>query len=164
MAPLVYFSGSISGGRDDLDHYRGLVAGLERRGVEVLAGQVTNDAIGSAGESLSPEAVFERDLAWLERVARSGGALVAEVTAPSHGVGYEIAAARYLYDIPVIALFRASSGRRCSAMIAGAPGVLLLEWEPERMDEVLDRVVAKLGENEPESPRRGRLAPFSGLQ
>lgn len=164
MAPLVYFSGSISGGRDDLDHYRALVAGLESRGVEVLAGQVTNDAIGSAGETLSPEAVFERDLAWLERVARSGGALVAEVTTPSHGVGYEIAAARYLYDIPVIALFRPSSGRRCSAMIAGAPGVTLLEWEPERVEDVLNRIAAKLRENEAEIPRPGRLDPFSGLQ
>ena len=53
--------------------------------------------------------------------------MVAEVTVPSLGVGYEIAVA-LAHGIPVLALFRPEEGRRLSAMIAGAPGVQVAEY------------------------------------
>ncbi|HVR42976.1 MAG TPA: hypothetical protein VMS56_05965 [Thermoanaerobaculia bacterium] len=143
MTPI-YFSGSISGGRDDVGLYRRIVAAFERDGFEVFAGLVTSAEVGAGGESLAPEAIFARDLGWLEEVTARGGAIVAEVTLPSHGVGYEIAAARYRFAIPVVALFRPASGRRCSAMVAGDPGVVLLEYAEGELDALPGRVAAAL--------------------
>src|ERR1051326_7097365 len=59
--------------------------------------------------------------------AISGGG--AEVSVPSTGVGYEIAAARYRFGRPVICLYRAGHTKRCSAMVAGDAGVELIEYD-----------------------------------
>ena len=106
----IYFSGSISGGREDLPLYVEIVRELRALGHEVLEGEVTNPLLLPEGEHLSDAEIFARDLDWLAAVAAQGGALVAEVTAPSLGVGYEIAAARYRYRIPVVCLFWQDSG------------------------------------------------------
>ena len=47
---------------------------------------------------------------------------------PSTGVGYEIAAARYKYGIPVICLYRPAHTARCTAMVSGDRGIELLEY------------------------------------
>lgn len=145
----IYFSGSISGGRQDLEFYRRLVEKLERDGHQVLAGTVTNPNVGHSGEELSDEEIFLRDIEAIEQIARDGGVLVAEVTTPSHGVGYEIAAARYRFDMPVIALHREDSGRRCSAMISGDPGIRLIRYTEANLDDLvleLDEEIACLAE------------------
>ena len=125
MPPTVYFSGSITGGRADVPLYRRLIAALENAGLVVLAGAVGAEHIGPAGEPLSRREIFERDLGWLH----DADVLVAEVSVPSHGVGYEIAYARHVRKIPVIALFRPAFTPRPSAMIGGDPGVELVEYE-----------------------------------
>jgi len=117
----IYFSGSITGGRGDLALYRAFVDALEKEGHRVLAGAVAAEHVGSSGEELPRREVFERDLQWLDE----SDLVVAEVTTPSHGVGYEIAYARWQRKVPVIALTR----RRCSAMIAGDPEVELIEYD-----------------------------------
>lgn len=136
----IYFSGSISGGRGDLALYQKLVGLLEREGFRVLAGEVTNTAVTAAGETHEARFIFERDLRWLEEVAREGGAVVAEVTTPSLGVGYEIAAARYRFGIPVVALFRPAAWRRCSAMISGDPGVTFVEYDEDNLETAVKTV------------------------
>ena len=148
----IYFSGSISGGRGDLEIYGRLVELLRTRGFQVNAGEVTSAEVGVEGSPLLAPEVFERDLRWIEEVARSGGALVAEVTTPSHGVGYEIATARWRFGIPVVALFRPASGRRCSAMIAGDPGIHLVEYEEDHLEAAIDCVEACLRELDPIVP------------
>ena len=76
-----------------------------------------------AEEALGETEVHDRDLKWL----READVLVAEVTTPSLGVGYEIALAES-WGKPVLCLFRPESGRRLSAMIAGAAGVRVEEY------------------------------------
>jgi len=137
---LVYFSGSISGGREDVELYRRIVEFLRSQGHRVLAGEVTNHGITHEGEILDPHAIFERDLRWIEEVAAEAGVLVAEVSKPSLGVGYEIAAARYQFGMPVICLWRRAYSRRCSAMIAGDPGVRLLEYREDDEASMLARL------------------------
>jgi nucleoside 2-deoxyribosyltransferase len=139
MPPTIYFSGSISGGRADAEHYRRIVGLLEARGFNVLAGAVTSQ-IGNGGEPLEARHIFERDLAW---VAQSD-VVVAEVSMPSTGVGYEIAAARYRYRIPVICLYRPAYTARCTAMVAGDDGVELIEYTDETFDAMLETLVNKL--------------------
>ncbi len=140
MLPI-YFSGSISGGRGDLALYQKLASLLERQGFRVVAGEVTNAAVTATGEPHDARFIFERDFAWLEEVARAGGVVVAEVTTPSLGVGYEIAAARYRFGVPVIALFRPAAQRRCSAMISGDPGVTLVEYDETELGAAIRSIV-----------------------
>src|SRR6266576_3579309 len=75
-------------------------------------------------------------------VADGHRVLVAEVSVPSTGVGYEIAAARHRFDRPVICLYRAGHTKRCSAMVAGDAGIELIEYDDAA--EMLDRLRAAL--------------------
>ncbi len=160
MIPI-YFSGSISGGRADLALYQKLALRLEREGFRVIAGEVTNPAITDSGEAHDARFIFERDLGWIEQVARDGGVVVAEVTTPSLGVGYEVAAARYRFGIPVVALFRPAARKRCSAMIAGDPKITLIEYDEHDLDaavrsiaSVVERIAGQKAGETP-APHRG---------
>lgn len=136
MTLTIYFSGSITGGREDVGRYREIVAALEGAGHRVLASAVTQEHVGAAGEPLSREAIFSRDLRWLDEA----DLLVAEVSKPSLGVGYEIAYARHGRGIPVVCLFRPAFSGRCSAMIAGDPGIRLIEYEEAGVATMLDQL------------------------
>jgi hypothetical protein len=145
MPATIYFSGSISGGRADLAHYRRIVEALEADGHRVIAGAVTAADVGSEGESLAPAAIFDRDLSGVA----GSHVVVAEVSTPSIGVGYEIAAARYRYGIPVICLYRPAYTRRCSAMVAGDRGIETIEYTDEAFPAMLDRLrtaLSRIGE------------------
>jgi len=136
----IYFSGSISGGRADVGLYRRIVDALEADGHHVLAGSVAAEHITDGGDPLDPRFIFERDMKWIEQA----DVLVAEVSTPSTGVGYEIAAARYRFAIPVICLYRSAYTKRCSAMVSGDRGVMLIEYEDEA--EMLPRLRESLRE------------------
>ena len=144
MPLTLYFAGAISGGRADVGHYRAIVAALEADGHRVLAGAVASEDVGAHGESLEAAAIFTRDLAWIEEA----DVLVAEVSVPSTGVGYEIAAMRYRFGRPVICLYRAGHTKRCSAMVAGDAGVELIEYEDA--EEMLERLRSALAKYTPE--------------
>ena len=149
MSTTIYFSGSISGGREDVGTYQMFVAALERAGHRVLAGMVTAQHVGADGESLSARAIFERDVAWIEEVARDGGVLVAEVSRPSIGVGYEIGAARYRFGIPVICLYRPAFTKRCSGMIAGDRDIELIEYTDETVPVATEKLLAAIANKRP---------------
>ena len=125
VAMIIYFAGSITGGRADVGHYREIVAALEADGHRVLAGAVASEHVGPSGEPLTPCDIFERDVRWLGEA----DVLVAEVSTPSTGVGYEIATMRYRYDRPVIALYRPAFTARCTAMVSGDRGIELIEYD-----------------------------------
>jgi hypothetical protein len=125
VATTIYFSGAISGGRADVALYRRIVEMLEIEGYRVLAGAVAAEHVGAGGETLHPPEICARDLGWLDQ----SNLVVAEVSVPSLGVGYEIAYATRIRHIPVIALYRNAFTQRCSAMIAGDPRVHLIEYE-----------------------------------
>jgi len=134
----IYFAGAISGGRADVAHYRNVVDALAADGYRVLAGAVASEDVTAHGEALDPRAIFTRDLGWLAEA----DVIVAEVSVPSTGVGYEIAAARYRFGIPVVALYRAGHTKRCSAMIGGDAEIELIEYDDA--PEMLVRLRSKL--------------------
>jgi 2'-deoxynucleoside 5'-phosphate N-hydrolase len=134
----IYFAGAISGGRGDVAHYREIVTALEADGHRVLAGAVAAENVGADGERLESQAIFDRDLAWLA----DADVLVAEVSMPSTGVGYEIAAARYRFETPVICLYRPAYTKRCTAMVSGDRGIELIEYSDAA--EMLGRLRAAL--------------------
>ncbi len=108
----IYFGCSITGGRQDEEMYRRLVAFLLAEGHEVPTAHLSGADVMALESVVAPRDVYERDVAWV----RGCDALVAEVSTPSHGVGYEIALALSLGK-PVICCYR--TGRRVSKMITG---------------------------------------------
>jgi 2'-deoxynucleoside 5'-phosphate N-hydrolase len=136
----IYFSGSISSGRQDAALYARIVSRLREAGHQVIDGEVTAPAVHEGGGALDSEAIFRRDMAWLEEA----NVLVAEVSRPSTGVGYEIAAARYLRRIPVICLYRPAWTSRCSAMISGDAGIELIEYEEEGFETMIQQLLGAL--------------------
>jgi hypothetical protein len=129
----IYFAGSIRGGREDTALYLDIIGRLRAYG-EVLTEHVGDFELSSFGEGGRDGEIHDRDLAWL----READCLVAEVTTPSLGVGYEIGKATE-WRKPTLCLFRRSSGRSLSAMIAGSRGVKLHEYESaDELSEVFN--------------------------
>ena len=119
----IYFAGSIRAGREDVELYHKIISHLKQYG-EVLTEHVGDYRLSVEGQSqLTDKYIHDRDLEWL----LSSDVVVAEVTVPSLGVGYEIATA-VREKIPVIGLFRKNEGRHLSAMIGGAEGVSRIDY------------------------------------
>jgi 2'-deoxynucleoside 5'-phosphate N-hydrolase len=111
----VYFAGSIRGGRDDVNFYHEIILHLKNY-AEVLTEHIGSTSLSSTGENnLTDKYIHDRDMEWL----LSSNLVVAEVTNASLGVGYELGRALE-NNIPVLCLFRISSGKRLSAMIRGS--------------------------------------------
>ena len=111
----IYFAASIRGGRKDQNKYNELIRFISSK-VEVLTEHVGDSSLEQTGEqNLSDKEIYQRDLEWLE----SADAVIAEVTNPSLGVGYELGIAEKLGK-PVLCLFD-DADHHCnlSAMISG---------------------------------------------
>ena len=110
----IYFSGAISGGRDHAAIYQRMVARMQAQGHEVLSAHVADPVVLEHEKDVSPRVVFDRDVAWIDEC----DAVVAEVSTPSTGVGYEYGYALQIGK-PVLCVYRA--GLRMSKMITGNP-------------------------------------------
>ena len=119
----IYFAGAIRGGREDVALYLELVELLKAYGT-VLTEHVADKQVTEFGESMDDRAIHDRDLAWL----KEADCLVAEVTTPSLGVGFEIGKATE-WDMRVLCLFRPRAGRALSALIAGSDRVAVREYK-----------------------------------
>ena len=119
----IYFAGSISGGRGDAALYQKIISHLTKYG-KVLTEFIGKQTLTTLGEEqLSDKFVHDRDMEWL----LSADVIVAEITTPSLGVGYEIGRALE-NGKEVLALYRNIEGKRISAMIKGAEGVKAVEY------------------------------------
>jgi len=130
----IYFAGSIRGGRDDVGLYFEIINHLKKYG-EVLTEHIGDNSLISIGEKeMSDEEICEKDMNWLI----NSDVIVAEVTCPSLGVGYEIGRA-IEQGKKIICLFRQQDGKRLSAMIAGSKGLTVREYKNlESAKEVID--------------------------
>jgi len=110
----IYFAGSIRGGRQDAELYAQLIEELKKYG-EVLTEHIgaTEMEAGQADEE-----IYAQDMQWLEQA----DLVVAEVTTPSLGVGYEIGQAVSMHK-KVVCLYRDKERPNLSAMINGCPDV-----------------------------------------
>lgn len=119
----IYFAGSIRGGREDKELYLQIVKLLEKYG-KVLTEHVGYKALTPMGETeLTVEFIYNRDMEWMSK----SDVLVAEVTTPSLGVGYELAKAEGPKKI--LCLFREQEGKSLSAMIAGNKNVRVEKYQ-----------------------------------
>ena len=135
----IYFSCSITGGRDDQQSYTRIVEYLMQRGCVVPTAHLSSADVINEEKVINPPDVYQRDVDWIS----SSDALIAEVSTPSHGVGYEIALALSL-DKPVLCCFK--RGRKVSKMILGNthPRILVRDYaDIDELREILDEFLDK---------------------
>ena len=119
----IYFGGSITGGRDDKDIYFQMISLLKTYG-DVLTEHIGDKNLSMMGEKQSAKDIYDRDMEWL----RESDVVVAEVSTPSLGVGFEIAKANE-WGKKIICLYRPQEGKKLSAIISGCDGVKVFEYK-----------------------------------
>lgn len=135
----IYFCGSIRGGRQLAATYETIIAILQVHG-RVLTEHLGDDSeIETRDRALSDRAIHDRDLQWI----RESDVVVAEVTVPSLGVGYEIGRAIEMGK-PVLCLFNNGTKSILSAMIAGSPDVVMVDYsDPVGLRDLLKEFISQ---------------------
>jgi nucleoside 2-deoxyribosyltransferase len=110
----IYFACSITGGRDFESVYQALTEVLLADGHQIPTAHLADSTVVEVETRVSPREVYDRDVRWIA----AADALIAEVSVPSHGVGYEIGYALGAGK-PVLCL--SQQGRKVSKMITGNP-------------------------------------------
>lgn len=129
MKLAIYFAGSIRGatfeGKEAV--YQAIIDAIREKD-DLLS---EHAAVTGKPESLTDEEIYLRDINWLA----NSNAVIAEVSAPSLGVGYEIAVA-VSFHRPILCLYK--YGVRVSAMLTGNPLVMLCCYDTP--EEAADHV------------------------
>ncbi len=130
----IYFSGAIAGGRDNLPIYQHIVGRLKALGHSVPTEHVADSNVLAAERVVSPREVYERDVAWIDE----SDAMIAEVSMPSLGVGYEIGYALQR-GLPTLCAYR--DGLFVSKMITGNPSphlTVVVYRDEDELDRHID--------------------------
>lgn len=110
--PKIFLSGSIRGGRQLLETYQLMYNILEETGADALCWHVADPELEKIEMEMTEEGIYSRDMGLLDK----SDALIAEVSVPSTGVGFEICRA-LVRRIPVLCLYKPDA--IVSAMILG---------------------------------------------
>ncbi len=108
----VFFAGSIRGGRSMLFEYKQIVALLKKLGHHVVSEHVASSKLEKAEARLTDEEIFLSDIRFIDEC----DCLVADITVPSIGVGYEIC---YAVSKGKHVLCVYKEGTNVSAMVLG---------------------------------------------
>ncbi len=135
----VYFACSITGGREDEDTYQKMVGMLLSMGIDIPTAHIAETGIEEVDAREDPYDIYFRDVTWIEE----SDLLIAEVTTPSHGVGYEIGYALEL-NKPVLCLYQKQVV--ISKMILGNPHPLLTIEAYSDLNEVEETLRKYLAE------------------
>ena len=137
----IYFAGSIRGGEPDHVWFQQLIKHIQRHGRVMTEHsfdfsydeEITKDDIQ----------IYTTDMKWLNE----SNALIAEITAPSLGVGYEIAKAE-TRGIPILLLYRYTSNRKPSAMLNGNKNLpMIIYHDKKKAYEAIDDFLTDLDPN-----------------
>ena len=110
----IYFAGSIRGGREFQKFYVEIISYLKNYGT-VMTEHIGNLDLDASGETdLTDVEIYVRDKNWII----NSDVIVAEVSNPSLGVGYELGLAESLGK-KVLCLFFNGNQNPLSAMVAG---------------------------------------------
>ena len=132
----IYFSGSIRGGRDDVKTYHQIIAYLKNFG-EVLTEHIGDSSLDSSGEKEDDVSIHNKDMKFLMEC----DLVVAEVTNPSLGVGYEIGRA-IENNKKIICIYREIENKKISAMILGSKDILSFKYQDlESLKKILSDTI-----------------------
>lgn len=110
----IYFACSITGGRAFESVYQEFTRALLAEGHAVPTAHLAGSNVMALEKVIDPRVVYDRDVTWI----RACDALIAEVSVPSHGVGYEIG---FALSEGKRVLCLAQAGLAVSKMITGNP-------------------------------------------
>ncbi|WP_342303862.1 nucleoside 2-deoxyribosyltransferase [Methanolobus sp. ZRKC5] len=128
----VFLSASIRGGRDMLSTYIEMCSYLQENGHDVLSWHVADPELEKTESLLTEREIYIRDMEFLEK----SHCVIAEVSIPSIGVGYEISSALHR-ELPVLCLHTPDSN--VSAMILGDKRIITKEYDSiNAMKEEID--------------------------
>jgi nucleoside 2-deoxyribosyltransferase len=125
---IIYCAGAIRGDTTFQNNFLEIINFLESQGHTVLA-----ELNGKYNSSipLTDKQIYTRDIKWIE----GSQMMVAEISGPSLGVGFEIAYALFQKKIPVLAVVT-KEAKKLSAMIAGCSSELLTVKEYNTVEEL----------------------------
>lgn len=135
----IYFACSITGGREFEAAYQEIVAALTADGHEIPTSHLAQSDVMENERELSPQDVYERDVNWIKKC----DVLIAEVSVPSHGVGYEIGAALNIGK-PVFCIYQKE--RKVSKMITGNSDPMLSIHAYANVKEAISQARIFLGD------------------
>lgn len=129
---IIYCAGAIRGDTTFQNNFLEIINFLESQGYTVLA-----ELNGKYNSSipLTDKQIYTRDVKWIER----SELVVAEISGPSLGVGFEIAYALFQKKIPVLA-FASKETNNLSALIAGCDSDLLTVKEYENIEDLHKKI------------------------
>lgn len=128
----IYVSGSMYGGQQKIDTYKKLVDKLEEYG-EVLTKQIA-DPEAIENEKYQKDEDIYNDL---ENKLEKADILIAEVSVPSIGVGYEIGYASKL-NKKIVAIYDKNYIDKVTTMIRGNKNIKIIPYKDIR--EILDKI------------------------
>lgn len=108
----IFFAGSIRGGRQLMPLYQYIIHFLKSSNHTIISEHVASQDLEKVEAKMSEEEIFEKDMNWIEKA----DCVIAEVTIPSTGTGYEICHAVNLGK-PVLCVYE--EGANVSAMVLG---------------------------------------------
>lgn len=133
MTMKIYFAGSIRGGRVDKEFYLHLIKHLAQYG-QVLTEHVGDGNLTEFGEDGPSDVwIYNRDLDWISQ----SDIIIAEVSTPSLGVGYEIGKAENM-NKKMLCLYRNQQNKRLSAMISGNSNVKIARYE--KLEDAINHI------------------------
>jgi len=118
----IYFAGSIRGGRENIVVFRQII-GFSLQFGQVLTEHIGDEKVDDLEAGSDDNYIHDRDIRWLSE----SDVVIAEVTTPSLGVGYEIRSAIEMGK-PVLCLFRKTGGTELSAMINGCSDLKVVRY------------------------------------
>ena len=111
----IYFGFTVAGDRSTVETARRIVQWLEELGHQVLTRHLVGDDARAADRLLGPQAVYERDMAWL----RECDLFIGEASGSSFGLGYEAGYLLGATNNRVILFYSVDSQSRISLLITG---------------------------------------------
>ncbi len=144
----IYLGFTVAGDRSTVETARNMVRCLEDLGHEVLTRHLVSDDARAADRMLGPEAVYQRDMAWL----RQCDLFIAEASGSSFGVGFEAGYLLGATTTKVILFYNIQPRDKISFLITGNshPNCTLVPYSS--LAEVEAFIKDHVGRGEP-SPR-----------
>lgn len=137
---IIYCAGPIKGNTAYQDNYSEIVRIVESMGHTALSEKSSKF---SSTILLSDKQIYTRDIKWID----GSKIMIAEVSGPSLGVGFEVSYALFVKKIPVLAVYHDQAGQ-ISSMITGCTNALLQVKKYSNIDDLTSTIKKFIASNE----------------
>lgn len=137
---IIYCAGPMRGNTTYHENYSEIVRVVESLGHTALSEKSSKF---SSTVLLSDKQIYTRDVKWID----GSKIMIAEVSGPSLGVGFEISYALFVKKIPVLAVYHSNAGQ-ISSMISGCPNPLLQLKKFSDIDDLTSTIKKFIASNE----------------